>query len=253
MNDMSIRTSVQREMQELEEYVSKQDKSFKTQNLSVNEMKGEQSIQLKNPPQNGFSETAATVDLSEEGKILAQNASGSRLSFINANAKEAATSDYRDEYESVLDDVSRGFKDAFSEQTIGKYVDSGIKMNNVDMDYVDALNSLYDKLREEIKTNYSGDELEYRRESLEKSYQDVFKKNIINPVVSQFESQISFYQHGALQHSRDKQLQESFDTLSSGHGLVQMLKNPSNWEDTKKITDGLQSLIGVIVDGTKSR
>ena len=253
MNDMSIRTSEQREMQELEEYVSKQDKSFKTQNLSVNEMKGEQSIQLKNPPQNGFSETAATVDLSEGGKILAQNASGSRLSFINANAKEAATSDYRDEYESVLDDVSRGFKDAFSEQTIGKYVDSGIKMNKVDMDYVDALNSLYDKLRNEIKTNYSGDELKYRCESLEKSYQDVFEKNIINPVVSQFESQISFYQHGALQHSRDKQLQESFDTLSSGQGLVQMFKDPSNWEDTKKITDGLQSLIGVIVDGAKSR
>ncbi len=59
-----------------------------------------------------------------------------------------------------------------------------------------------------MKTAYSDVEQKNRLSSLDKTYEKVFAENIINPVISQYDGQLSFYQHGVLRHSSDKQLAE---------------------------------------------
>ena len=258
---MEIRASVQQEINELQEYVkANQNKSFKTADLQTNKSAKSdtaEKIELSNAEEfkrYAFGEdNGVIIDLTDEGKTKANYMRRSSLAYINANAKEAARDDYSEEYGAPMEEASAGFKAAFSEQTIGKYADSGIKEDKIDLDYVDALNNLYQKLRDEVKTTYSGEEQKYRLSSLDKTYEKVFEKNIINPVISQYDGQSSFYQHGALQHSSDKQLTASYDTLKKGSDITDFLKNSANWADSSKVKENLKSLVDIVVSGAKSR
>lgn len=255
---MEIRTSVQNEINELQEYIkSNQERKYRTRDLQVNESAAPETIELKNAEEikrHAFGEdNGVIVDLTDEGKTKANYMRKSSLAYINANAKQAGRDDYSEDYDALLREVSEGFKDSFSEQTIGKYVDSGIKENKIDLSYVDALNDLYQKLRDEVKTAYSDVEQKNRLSSLDKTYEKVFAENIINPVISQYDGQLSFYQHGVLRHSSDKQLAESFDTLKKGSDIATVLKNSANWSDSSKIKENLKSIVDIVVSGAKSR
>ena len=250
MSNVSMRTSMQQEMSELENYVKNQTASFRTKDLAVNDVTAEQHLELTDAPKP--IQSHVKVDISEEGRLKAGNMENSYLAYVNSNAKQAQTSHYQ-EYEDALNEASRGFKEAMATQTIGKYVDSGVDGSKVDYNYIERLNSLYDELRDKIKTVNDGEEQQYRMSSLEKSYQKVFEDNILKPVKSQYDSQISFYRHGA-SHTDDKHLKQSYQGLESGNSkLADIISGTNTWHDSAAMKSRLKEVVDILVESAKSR
>ena len=173
----------------------------------------------------------------------------SKLFEINSNAREAKT---YPEYEEVFEKVSSGFKKAYATQTIGKYADSGISTDEVDLSYVARLNALYDKLREEIKGVADEEEQTARMKSLDDSYQRVFDKNIVNPLKSQYDSQFSFYKNGALMR-KDSQMIESYKGLTEVGNLYDALLDRNNWHNSDYMKGVIGRLTDAIVSNAKSK
>ena len=76
---------------------------------------------------------------------------------------------------------------------------------------VEKMNALYEKFREEIN-EAPEDEKNDRLRSLDDAYLLVFKKNIVNPLKSQYDGHASFYENGALMR-KDSQMEASYNGL----------------------------------------
>lgn len=263
----------QREIAELEDYIKSIGHDFKNKSL-VTDSGGEtvesikarldahlgEKIQLSEEKVNEIKSISSSaslkegvkVEISEAGRVRAANSEElkqSQLFEIMSNSKELHS--YYPEYEDALEKESTGFKKAYATQTIGKYVDSGIKTDEVDLSYVERLNALYDKLREEIKGVSDEEEQNARMKSLDDSYNRVFGKNIVNPLKSQYDGQESFYQTGV--QRKDSQMEASYNGLKEAKGLYDALLNNANWHNTNYMKDIIGKLTDAIVANAKSR
>ncbi|MCR5546427.1 MAG: hypothetical protein K6F30_08135 [Lachnospiraceae bacterium] len=263
-------STAQREIAELEEYIKNNGNDFKTKALVANpngetvesnrakkSARLEQQIQIseekrdevKNKSSVNRSAEGVEMEISETGRLRAENATReSILLKINSNAKEAKV---YPEYEEAFEKESVGFKKAYATQTIGKYVDSGIKKDEVDLSYVEKLNALYDKLREEIKGVGDPEEQTARMKSLDDSYQRVFEKNIIKPLKSQYDGQASFYESGTTR--KDSQMISSYQGLKDSRSVVDALMNNDNWHDTDSMKTLIEKLTDAVVTNAASK
>lgn len=263
-------STAQREIAELEEYIKNSGNDFKTKSLVANpngetvesnrakkSARLEQQIQIseekrdevKNKSSVNRSAEGVEMEISETGRLRAENATRESILFeINSNAKEAKV---YPEYEEAFEKESVGFKKAYATQTIGKYVDSGIKKDEVDLSYVEKLNALYDKLREEIKGVGDPEEQTARMKSLDDSYQRVFEKNIVKPLKSQYDGQASFYESGTTR--KDSQMISSYQGLKDSRSVVDALMNNDNWHDTDSMKTLIEKLTDAVVTNAASK
>lgn len=263
-------SAAQREIAELEEYIKNNGNDFKTKALVANpngetvesnrakkSARLEQRIQIseekrdevKNKSSVNRSAEGVEMKISETGRLRAENATReSILLEINSNAKEAKV---YPEYEEAFEKESVGFKKAYATQTIGKYVDSGIKKDEVDLSYVEKLNALYDKLREEIKGVGDPEEQTARMKSLDDSYQRVFEKNIVKPLKSQYDGQASFYESGTTR--KDSQMISSYQGLKDSRSVVDALMNNDNWHDTDSMKTLIEKLTDAVITNAASK
>ena len=263
-------SAAQREIAELEEYIKNNGNDFKTKALVANpngetvesnrvkkSARLEQQIQIseekrdevKNKSSVNRSAEGVEMEISETGRLRAENATReSILLEINSNAKEAKV---YPEYETAFEKESVGFKKAYATQTIGKYVDSGIKKDEVDLSYVEKLNALYDKLREEIKGVGDPEEQTARMKSLDDSYQRVFEKNIVKPLKSQYDGQASFYEIGTTR--KDSQMISSYQGLKDSRSVVDALMNNDNWHDTDSMKTLIEKLTDAVITNAASK
>jgi len=263
-------SAAQREIAELEEYIKNNGNDFKTKALVANpngetvesnrakkSARLEQQIQIseekrdevKNKSSVNRSAEGVEMEISETGRLRAENATReSILLEINSNAKEAKV---YPEYEKAFEKESVGFKKAYATQTIGKYVDSGIKKDEVDLSYVEKLNALYDKLREEIKGVGDPEEQTARMKSLDDSYQRVFEKNIVKPLKSQYDGQASFYESGTTR--KDSQMISSYQGLKDSRSVVDALMNNDNWHDTDSMKTLIEKLTDAVITNAASK
>ena len=263
-------SAAQREIAELEEYIKNNGNDFKTKALVANpngetvesnrakkSARLEQQIQIseekrdevKNKSSVNRSAEGVEMEISETGRLRAENATReSILLEINSNAKEVKV---YPEYEKAFEKESVGFKKAYATQTIGKYADSGIKKDEVDLSYVEKLNALYDKLREEIKGVGDPEEQTARMKSLDDSYQRVFEKNIVKPLKSQYDGQASFYESGTTR--KDSQMISSYQGLKDSRSVVDALMNNDNWHDTDSMKTLIEKLTDAVITNAASK
>lgn len=286
MSNMSINPSVTNEINELEDYIKKKSSNFKTNSL-VSGVDGENLSSIRAAKEKKAAEIMVQkrtvdrvpskydgdvkVEISEAGKLKAENTKESVSSLGEANwnascmenidslqnsvlykannsAKEVKN--YRD-YEDALENESAGFKKAYSTQTIGKYIDSGINKDEIDLACVEKMNALYEKFREEIN-EASEDEKNDRLRSLDDAYLLVFKKNIVNPLKSQYDGHASFYENGALMR-KDSQMEASYNGLKEAKNLYDALLNENNWHNSTYMKDVIGKLTDAIASYAKSK
>jgi hypothetical protein len=152
------------------------------------------------------------------------------------------------EYGEVFNAVTADFADFGGKITMGAYDKNDVSINDINLDVVDKLNSLYDSYKEKINSEYDGDERTQYLDALDRQYDEMFEKNILGPIKSAYD--LKLYYNKPDSEETMKSIQAASTDKSR---LEEMVSNYFTNQSMKQkytdiLTEGTQSFYDLAAD-----
>lgn len=155
---------------------------------------------------------AASVQLAdEEAATLFISSAGRTAALTKMESVSISTYGYDTEFDSI----SKSFKESVNTSSIGVSSGTGIDYKSLDYSVIDRMNEKYEELKSDIESNYTGEEQTDRLSELDRAYEAILKKNILNPVKSQVLSALTLYHRGGTTVWHDYSSQSAVDALNN--------------------------------------
>jgi hypothetical protein len=145
------------------------------------------------------------------------------------------------EYGETFNAATADFADFSGKITMGAYDKNDVSINDINLDAVDKLNSLYNSYKEKINSEYDGDERTQYIDALDRQYDEVFERNILKPIKSAYDLKLYYYKPDS---------EETMKSIQAGSTdksrLEEMVSNYfANQSMRQKYTD-------ILTEGTQS-
>jgi hypothetical protein len=96
------------------------------------------------------------------------------------------------EYGEVFNYATADFADFGGKITMGAYDENDVSIDDINLDAVDKLNSLYDSYKEKINSEYDGDERTQYLDALDRQYNEAFERNILKPIKNAYDLKLYY-------------------------------------------------------------
>jgi hypothetical protein len=131
---------------------------------------------------------------------------------------------------------------------MGAYDKNDVSINDINLDAVDKLNSLYDSYKEKINSEYAGDERTQYLDALDRQYDEVFEKNILKPIKSAYDLKLYYNKPDSEETMKSIQAASTdksrLEEMVSSYFANQSMKQ----KYTDILTEGTQSFYDLAAD-----
>jgi hypothetical protein len=181
------------------------------------------------------------TDLLRDNKSI--TASGGEPVNVNSPLVKAES-----EYGEAFNYVTADFADFGGKITMGAYDKNDVSLDDINLDAVDKLNSLYDSYKEKINSEYDGDERTQYLDALDRQYDEVFERNILKPIKNAYDLKLYYYKPDSEETMKSIQAASTdksrLEEMVSGYFANQSMKQ----KYTDILTEGTQSFYDLAAD-----